>query len=250
MPPISAILSFLKVGVPIILVVGVGLYINSLRNNVEDLTNHRDQLIGELAQTINAAQEQTAENVKLRDDIDRANTAKSIADEKRVANEQASLERIDEILQTFAKTEEAIAKSVFTTGDSFNAWIVDWMRRVETLTPNGGNNQDGKTINLASLSPTETTTGDRAIMIAVNSTYAAQLQEQCDDSRMGADGLIDEQAEGNPDFCRWYIVGFPQQRVPEFRIYMEKLYLYMQALQQWGQYHKDATQHFIGATDE
>lgn len=250
MPWLKLVGPILKVGLPILLVVGVALYINSLRNNVEDLEAHRDRLIGELAQVISAANEQRQENDKLREDAARANTARALADQKRETNELLFQERIDAIQKYAVTTEEAVFKSTLVAGDSFNSWFIDLMQRIQEITPTDSRSDQNREADYsAPLSPAETPKTDTAIIVAINRTFAETLQEKCDESRFDEDGLVDETREGNLDYCRWYVVGFPGQRVHEFQVYMERLYLYMLELQQWGQYYKDATQHFKDEID-
>lgn len=241
----------LKFGLPFLVIIGVASYIFILKSDNEDLEAHRDKLIGELAQVINAANEQKLENDKLRDDAARANAAKELADQKIQDNKLLFQERLDAIQKYAVTTEDAVFKSTVVAGDAFNGWFIDFMRRVQEIAPtDSGSNQDREANNTPTISTADAPQTDTALIIAMNRTYAERLQELCDESRYDEDGLVDETREGNPDYCRWYVVGFPGQRVHEFQVYMERLYLYMLDLQRWGQYHKDATQHFKDEENE
>lgn len=241
----------LKIGLPLAFILGVALYINSLKNSVETLTEDRDKLLGQLATALEANKEQVQENKDLRDKVEKANIAKALAEQRSEILDEHSQERIDAIQENSKLLEDKIIKSASIAGDDFNNWWAEWMRRLTEVGPaNGGSNQDGKEAYYPRESLSKTTEPNITFM-AMNGSYAQMLQDRCEDSKgYDKDDLVDETQEGDPSYCRWYVIAIPGYRITTFQTYMEKVLLFAQQQYEWGKYYKDATNHFEEISNE
>lgn len=242
-------MQLIKIGIPFVIILSIGIYITMLKNNVARLEDDNQTLMENVIKLQGAFDEQRAENDTLRTGINKALAAKNIVDMDTAETRRIYEEIINGLFEQSSKrTTEALENS-YLSGNRFNDWFVDWMQRVSLLGKTDRDNQNGEGVYSPRAPEANPSEPDRAIIITLNSKYAEQMAENCDNSKFGEDGLVDEELQGDPRFCNWFIVGFPGESVFAFQAKMEEYYVYMKELNNYGDYYKQATTRFKGNSD-